>query len=258
MISHDASVVLLHASASSARQWQSLADALAPRFRVHAIDLHGHGERTPWSRVRPLTLADDAALAAPVFSSATDVHLVGHSYGGAVALKLAATYPRQVRSVMLYEPVMFRWLADAGVAEIADVTALVDAIRERLAAELPHDAAQVFIDYWSGRGAWLAMSTSRKQAIAVRMPSILSHFDALFSEPLALRQAARLSMPMMLMTGERTVRAIHKLAQLARSGLPAAKHSTLAQAGHMGPITCAGTFNREVLAFLEREVRMAA
>jgi pimeloyl-ACP methyl ester carboxylesterase len=38
MATRDPSVVLLHASASSARQWQGLATALAPRFRVHAID----------------------------------------------------------------------------------------------------------------------------------------------------------------------------------------------------------------------------
>jgi pimeloyl-ACP methyl ester carboxylesterase len=105
-----ASVVTLHASASSARQWQPLAAALAPRFRVHAIDLHGHGERSPWRGARALSLADEAALVAPVLSREGDVHLVGHSYGGAVALKVASMYPQHVRSVTVYEPVMFRWL----------------------------------------------------------------------------------------------------------------------------------------------------
>jgi pimeloyl-ACP methyl ester carboxylesterase len=41
-------IVLLHSSASSARQWERLADRLRDRFYVHAVDLHGHGARTAW------------------------------------------------------------------------------------------------------------------------------------------------------------------------------------------------------------------
>ena len=259
MGTRDPSVVLLHASASSARQWQSLATALAPRFRVYAIDLYGHGERAPWPGERPLELADEAALAAPLLLRSDSVHLVGHSYGAAVALKLAATYPRLVRSVTLYEPVMFRWLVDADAAEVADVRAVAESISRHLASGSASDAAQSFVDFWSGRGTWQAMPASRQQAIAGRMPAVGRHFRAVFAEALTLREVARLPVRMLFMTGAHSPRVMQRLAQTVRGALPTAQHCTMMQAGHMGPMTHAAAFDAQAFAFLDRqESRIAA
>ena len=252
------SVVLLHASASSARQWQPLAAALGEQFRVHAIDLHGHGERSPWQGARPLALMDEVALAAPVVLGAGGAHLVGHSYGAAVALKLAAMLPHHVKSVTVYEPVMFRWLVEASADEVADVLALVDELRRRLAFGSLHDAARAFVDFWSGEGAFDAASESRRDAIALRMRTVTSHFHALLMEPLGLHHVARLCIPIMVVTGGRTVRAMRRLEQVTMQAWPHARHRVIGGAGHMGPITHAEAFNREVLGFLERETRMAA
>jgi pimeloyl-ACP methyl ester carboxylesterase len=253
----DASVVALHASASSARQWQPLAAALAPRFRVHAVDLHGHGERLPWRGAHPLSLADDAALVVPLVKREGEVHLVGHSYGGAVALKVAAMYPQRVRSVTVYEPVMFRWLVELQATEVGDVLGVVDAIRHHLAFGSTSDAARVFVDFWSGEGAWQSMAAPRRESIAVRMQTVASHFAALLLEPLALREVARLCVPTMVLTGTRTVRVMRRMSDTLRSALPA-RHREVADAGHMGPITHAEMVNREVLAFVDRGARMAA
>ena len=105
-------VVLLHSSAASARQWDALAERLRPRFEVHAIDLHGHGRQAPWRGDRPLSVHDEAALALPAIERAGAVHLVGHSYGAAVALHLAAARPSRVGSLALYEALPFRLLAE--------------------------------------------------------------------------------------------------------------------------------------------------
>ncbi|MFO1304881.1 MAG: alpha/beta hydrolase [Burkholderiales bacterium] len=251
-------VVMLHASASSSRQWQPLAATLGERFRVHAIDLHGHGERSPWQGARPLELVDEVALAAPFVLRAGGAHLVGHSYGAAVALKLAAMLPDHVRSVTVYEPVMFRWLVEASADEASDILRVVDALRRHLAFGSMHDAAREFVDFWSGEGAFDAAGASRRDAIASRMRSVASHFHALLMEPLSLHQFARLCIPMMVMTGGRTVRAMRRLEQMTQQAWPHACHRVIGAAGHMGPITHAEEFNREAAAFLEREVRMAA
>ena len=57
----------------------------------------------------PLTLADEAAPAIPALEKAGGAHVVGHSYGGAVALKLATMRPRLVRSIVVYERCCFVW-----------------------------------------------------------------------------------------------------------------------------------------------------
>ncbi|MFO1312661.1 MAG: alpha/beta hydrolase [Burkholderiales bacterium] len=252
------SVVMLHASASSSRQWQPLAAAIGQRLRVHAIDLHGHGERSPWPGARPLALMDEAALAAPLVLRAGGAHLVGHSYGAAVALKLAAMLPRHVKSVTVYEPVMFRWLVEANADEAADVLAVVNEIERHLGFGSMHDAARAFVDFWSGEGAFDAAGTSRRDAIASRMRTVAAHFHALLLEPLEMKHVARLCIPMMVMTGGRTVRAMRRLEQMTLQAWPHARHRVIGAAGHMGPITHADEVNREVLGFLEREARMAA
>ena len=100
------------ARASSARQWDALVQTLQPRFHVHAVELHGHGTQPRWAGVKPLRLADEVALAEPFLQATDAVHVVGHSYGAAVALKLATMYPDRVLSLVAYEPVLFRMLSD--------------------------------------------------------------------------------------------------------------------------------------------------
>ena len=245
-------IVLLHSSASSARQWDRLAEMLMPRFRVRAIDLHGHGEQPAWRGHAPLSLADEAALAVPVLEEAGAVHIVGHSYGGAVALKLAAMYPQRVRSLAVYEPVLFRFLLDGSVRHPAAqaVIAVADSMREQLAAGRDHSAAQIFIDYWSGSGAWDSLPDGKQAPIAARMHAVVQQFDALFYEPLSRAQLGLFRMPMLSISGAQTVTVARALAQFLRGTFPGAQHEVLPAMGHMGPITHATQVNRCLVEFL--------
>ena len=105
--------MLLHSSGSSSRQWSGLIELLSPRYDVRAVDLHGHGAQPAWPDRQPLALADEVTLVEPILREAGPVHLVGHSCGGVVALKVAELHPQSVRSLVAYEPVLFRWLFDA-------------------------------------------------------------------------------------------------------------------------------------------------
>src|SRR5262249_15124185 len=81
-------VVALHCSGGSGRQWRPLARALGLRFNLVAPDMIGCGAGPHWSGEHPFTLADEAArIVAILDGSAAPVHLVGHSYGGGVALR---------------------------------------------------------------------------------------------------------------------------------------------------------------------------
>ncbi|MEM9973448.1 MAG: acetoin dehydrogenase dihydrolipoyllysine-residue acetyltransferase subunit [Pseudomonadota bacterium] len=95
-------VILLHGFASDAASWAPLEPALKHRPLIR-IDLPGHG-RSP-----NLPVADFAALAAFVRRAFTELdlaraHLIGHSLGGALALALADTRPRNVESLTLIAP----------------------------------------------------------------------------------------------------------------------------------------------------------
>jgi pimeloyl-ACP methyl ester carboxylesterase len=245
-------VVLLHSSAGSARQWKGLIEVLRPRFQVHAVEFHGHGERPGWRGDSPLTLGDEAALVEPLLAQSGGAHIVAHSYGAAVAVKLATMHPQWVRSLVAYEPVLFRLLIDdkASAAQARDIVAMAASIRALLAHGKPHLAAQRFIDFWSGAGAWTSLPHDKQNDIATRMPTVHQHFGALLHGWPTRAQLARLNMPMLFMTGTGTVAAMRRLAQLLRLSLPYARHELLPAMGHMGPITHAAEVNPRIVEFL--------
>ncbi len=243
-------VVLLHASASSSRQWSTLAAALAPHWRVEAIDFHGHGARPAHDGGDAPSLDADAALVAPLLGRGA--HLVGHSYGGAIALKLAHERPDRVRSVFAYEPVLFGLLRHEPQA-LRDTAAVAAAMRERLAAGDAAAAGRRFIDHWSGDGSWDAMPPARQAAAAARMATIARQFDALYAEPLSAADLARLPMPVRLASGGRTLPVARAIVATLLAALPRSGHEVLPRLGHLGPITDAAAFDRRVLAFLNAQ-----
>ncbi|WP_280152000.1 alpha/beta hydrolase [Piscinibacter sp. XHJ-5] len=245
-------LVLLHASGSSSRQWDLLSRALQATHEVHALDLHGHGRRPAWSGSRPLSLHDDARLALEVLERAGGGHVVGHSYGGAVALHLAATHPSRVHSLALYEPAVFSLLAERapGSAAAREIVAVAQQLRRLIAAGDLAEASEGFVDYWSGAGSWRRMGPEQQRAIAARIATTLAHFDTLIGEPLPGTAGRRLSMPVLVLHGTRTIATAHVLALLMRELLPQAAHEAIPGIGHMGPLTDPARVNERLLRFL--------
>ncbi len=98
----DAPVVLIHGNSGSVRDFDRLIPALAGSRRVVAIDRpgHGHSERPALEMTTPL------AQAAMLHALLTGIGverpiLVGHSWGGAVALAYSAEYPDAVGGLVL-------------------------------------------------------------------------------------------------------------------------------------------------------------
>lgn len=249
-------VLLLHASASSARQWQSLVDRLRPRWRVLTIDLHGHGDRPAWHGQRPLELADEAALAAAALAEWGGGHVVGHSYGGAVAFELACRHPELVRSLVAYEPVLFRLLLDDPPSRqlVRDIDTLAGSIRDRLAQGQDEEAARQFVNHWSGPDAWDEMTVGRRAAVVLRMPSVQLQYDALMRTGCPWLRLSQLRLPTLVLTGERTVPTTRRVAEVLRSCVVQGQHETLPRLAHMAPISHPEPFNQRVDDFLTSQL----
>jgi thioesterase domain-containing protein len=101
-------VIALHCSLGSGRQWKSLTAELGPSCPVVAPDISGYGS-TPRPANLPMRLAEEVDhLGATIENAEGPLHLVGHSYGGAIAFKIATTarFADRVRSLTLIEPVL--------------------------------------------------------------------------------------------------------------------------------------------------------
>jgi pimeloyl-ACP methyl ester carboxylesterase len=91
-------VILVHSSVSGARQWRRLMDDLKDDFHVRAVNLYGYGRTPPWSIDAPQSLDDQARLVETALPTNADTFcVVGHSFGGSVAMKLATRLPRRAR-----------------------------------------------------------------------------------------------------------------------------------------------------------------
>lgn len=106
-------VLALHGLTGHGQRWQQLAEQHLPGVAVAAPDLIGHG-RSTWSA--PWSIDANAAALAGLL--AEPVVLVAHSFGCAVALRLAAERPDLVAALVLLDPAV--GLPGGWMAEIAD------------------------------------------------------------------------------------------------------------------------------------------
>lgn len=93
-------VLALHGITGHGGRWRNLAANYLPEARVIAPDLRGHG-RSP--ALPPWGLDAHVADVVSVLDG-TPAVVVGHSFGGAVAVRLATRYPELVRSLVLLDP----------------------------------------------------------------------------------------------------------------------------------------------------------
>lgn len=223
-------LVVLHGLLGSSRNWQSAGVALAARgARVVALDLRNHGD-SPWhDDCSPAAMAGDVA-AWIERSGLGPVHLLGHSLGGKVAMRLAVERPELVARLTVVDiaprdyPGRLRVEFDA--MRTLDLTALSGrrdaeaaltplvpdwAQRQFLLTNLGQDAA----------GAWVWKVNFR--ALAAALPQLLLN-------PLAPGHLYK--GPTRLIRGGRSDYVSDDDAAAFRGYFPAADVVTLAESGH--------------------------
>ncbi|HSW21195.1 MAG TPA: alpha/beta fold hydrolase [Burkholderiaceae bacterium] len=230
-------VLCLHSSASSGRQWRPMIDAWAGRFEVLAPELLGYGGGERWPTGTPVSLDAEAQALAPLLQR-QPVHLVGHSYGGAVALQIALRWPDRVSSLTLYEPVRFALLSRNPATQAAGevIVGIGRRIGMQVLSGRLHAAAERFVDYWSGEGTWAQLDERRRAALAERMPKVQAEFEALFADRVPAAAYDGLTMPVQLIGGSRSPLPARQVLDVLSARWPHAVRTTLAGLGHMGPV----------------------
>lgn len=248
-------VVLLHCSGSSGAQWRSFADHLGDRFLTLAPDFYGHGGTPAWPGYGEFTLADEAALVLGLIDSLHEpVHLVGHSYGGAIALQVARARPGRLRSLALIEPVAVHLLRDgdgADRAALGEFTQLGDAIIRSLCRGDYQGGSGRFVDYWSGPGTWAAMPIERRSSMAAGLGTRAIAFHALAADPCCLEDCAQIAVPTLLLQGSRTTPPPRRICDRLARVMPFAHMQVIKGAGHMSPLTHRDQVNELLAAHLE-------
>ncbi len=247
-------VMLIHSSVSGARQWRRLMDDLKDRYRVRAVNLYGYGKTPSWHGGALQTLDDQARLVETAIpADADELYVVGHSFGGSVAMKLAANLQRRVTKLVLLETNPFYLLAQAGRADaFAEAVDLRNCIRKFGALGEWEAAAETFADYWSGAGTWRNMPADRRIVFAAALRPNFHEWSAVMNETTTIDEwAATLPRATMALCDPATVSPIREIDALLRAACPAWTFAA-AKGGHMAPLTRPDLINPIVTLFLSR------
>ncbi|MCP4317294.1 MAG: alpha/beta hydrolase [Hyphomicrobiales bacterium] len=235
-----APVVALHSSASSSTQWKHLAGEINGRFALSAPDLPGYGSSE--MTIRP-TEEGVVAVAAPVIEHIAEfgqpVHLVGHSHGAAVALKVALMRPDLVKSLTLYEPAAFHFLNagdDQDRALFAEISDVRDAVKTGAEAGTEDRGMAGFIDFWNGEGTWTSLLPHSREKLSAMAASILTDFACGFAETWTLEDVSRLTMPTLVLMGLESPEVAQHVAASIAGAVPDARLAMLPGLGHMAPV----------------------
>jgi pimeloyl-ACP methyl ester carboxylesterase len=246
-------VIALHHSGPDAGQWRMLAAVLGDAYELIAPEHYGSCSAGPWNPSAPFALADEAARTIALIDD-TDrkVHLVGHSYGGAVALHVALARPERIASLTLYEPTAFHLLRqlDHAAPALAEIRALALAVATGVVTGNLREAARRFVDYWAAPGAFAALRSSAQEAMSAWMPAASLEFAAALKEPTPAAEYARLKFATLIIRGEHAPEPTRLIAERLPIMLGDARLAIVEGAGHMGPLTHAVAVNRLIAAHL--------
>lgn len=228
-------VVLVHSGAGEARDWRRFTAEL-PGLRCAAVDLYGCGGTPAWPGPAALVIDDQAELVAEVARSVgAPVHLVGHSYGAAVALRVVVTQPGLARTAAVIEPQCYPLLRERRDPLFDVSLSLWNGVRAAFEGGEPERGWRRFVDYYSGDGFWNRLRPEVRAGFLATSP--IERWAALFANPTTLDDLSRVQVPTLVLCGESTTAPERRMCEIVFTAIPRASLGTIAAAGHMSPIT---------------------
>lgn len=242
---------MIHSGGFTSRQWRKLGDLLAPRFRVLAPDLLGYGESGSWPDGEPFHFRQDLVFLESLLNDGTGpAHVVGHSYGGFLALQLALRRPELVRSLALYDPVAFGILDEPDDAAVRSSLDRVKPRWEPDSSGADEEWLRAFVDWWNGEGAWERLTEETRGVFRTMGWKVFHEVMSLLADRTDRATWATIAVPTLILGGALSPATERRVVEKLGAALPRATVRFFPGVGHMGPISHAAQVNEAIAEFL--------
>lgn len=234
-------MILLHAGGSSGAQWRRVCERLADRWRPVTVDFYGHGGTSAWpGPPEGRTHEAEAELVRAVIGhlGGESVGLVGHSYGGGVALRLVIEHRALVRRMVLIEPQCWSMLRHGGESAYwAEVCGQAHHFIAEVEAGRPENAWRGFIDGNNAPGFWDSLSVDARTRLLAMTDALPSAYHANLNHATTPVECQGIDVPTLVLVGARTFPRYRRMTELVARHLPRARLEVLPEVGHMSPVT---------------------
>ena len=242
-------LVLVPGSCSTGAAWRPVMKLLDGQFRFVTTSLLGYGATAERRRDGDTSVLREAEVLETVIARAGgDVHLVGHSFGGAVALIAAMRKRVPIASLTVLEAPLPSLLSHCGEdAHYRAFRAMTDAY---FAAWRGGDrgAIRSMIDFYGGAGTW-ASWPERVRAYAVETMAVnMRDWDCAYGEPLSPQMLAAIEVPVTVAVGTQSHPAICRANGLVAMAIEGATFKTIGGAAHFMISTHAAQVAELILA----------
>jgi pimeloyl-ACP methyl ester carboxylesterase len=226
-------VVLVPGSCSTGAAWRPLIAAWNERFRCVTTSLLGYGGTDERRTDLDASIAHEAEVVEAVIRrAASPVHLVGHSFGGLVALAVALRNRAPLASLTIIEAPAAQLLHEAG--EDRHYQAFRDMSQAYFAAFAAgeEEAIARMIGFYGGEGTF-ASWPPRVRAYAVETTAVnIRDWASAYGFPITASALAAVAVPALVMRGGASHPAVQRANDLLSEWMPRARLVTVAGAAH--------------------------
>jgi pimeloyl-ACP methyl ester carboxylesterase len=252
---HGVPVVFVHGAPGDHRSFEGQREAVAERYRFIAPTQRYFGTG-PWpddgAKFSMATHADDLAAFLRQIGGGP-AHVVGWSYGGAIAIVLAVHHPEWIKSLFVFEPGLATFVTDPEDAQVAGEDRTDMRARAAMAAKAGDTGAAVrllFDDFTGQPGIVDRLAPAIRASLLDNARTLPLSLFAPPPPPITCAQLGQIAVPVAIARGE-LARPFYRIAaETAHRCIPGSRLMVIPGGGHLALAEHASAFNEALLSFL--------
>jgi len=246
--------ILIHGSVSDYREWTKLIDALSQHYHVIAYSRRYHSPNPPPGPDADASLERQVDDLFEIIKALNinSPHIIGHSYGGAIALSFTLRHPEMVQSLVLAEPAVSGIMSKT--PENDSVLKESQAVRMRMMEAFAKGNAEQIVKTYAAHvapGDFEKATPEERKMLLENVAAFQLDFTSRRT-PFTCEDAQKITVPVLVLAGNQSPLGLQRIAETTAQCIKGAKFVKISQATHWMQLDQPQVFDDEVIAFLAK------